>query len=79
MRTPWYQNAFLRMTLLLGGLLFALSGCHYHHIGGHGYYNGGHYGGGYYRGGHHRHGYHRGGHRRHHGRGHRRGGWHGRY
>ncbi len=79
MLTAWYQNAFLRMTVLLGGLLLVLSGCHYHHLGGHSYRGGGHYSGGYDRGGHRDYGYDRRGHRGRHGGGHRRGGWRGRH
>lgn len=55
MSTVWSQGPILRLTVLFGVLLFALSGCHYHYRGGYGYYRGGHHGGGHgdhrYRGG----------------------------
>ena len=73
MSTAWFKNPLLRMMLIVGGLNFALSGCHYHHgyfKGGYGYHGGGHHGG-YKRGYRHkRHGFHRR---------HRHGGWRGRY
>ncbi|MGI9506490.1 MAG: hypothetical protein ACR2RE_25895 [Geminicoccaceae bacterium] len=73
MSTAWFKNPLLRMMLIVGGLTFAFSGCHYHHgyfKGGYGYHGGGHHGG-YKRGYHHkRHGFHRR---------HRHGGWRGRY
>ena len=68
------QRPFLRFSLMAGGLVLALSGCHFHHgyVGGSFGYHGGGYHGGHYRGHHHHKRY--GHHRRH-----SRSGWRGRH
>jgi len=73
MSKAWFWHPMLRMMLIVGGLAFALSGCHLHHGyfgGGYSYHGGSSYGG--YKRGHH---YKRRGHHRRH----RHGGWRGRY